>query len=281
LLLSGIGTPYDPATGQGTLGKNLTHQVPVGVGMFFEKPLNRFMGAASAGLSIGDFEGDVIDNSNLPFLRGGALTATSGGAQPISSFGGLPRQFKSRWGAEWKKASMDFYDRAAGIQGSGEHIPYRSNYIDLDPTYKDSAGEPLLRLTINWRENDRKLAEYLTAKAVEVARALGVKEINPTQALGDYNVTRYSTTHLQGGTIMSSTPDRGRRKSLLAALATAQSIRSRRLHVPESSLRKSHAHNPGPRVPRRRCHRRSLFEKTGIAGVTPAAAAIDSTFASE
>ena len=209
LLLSGIGTPYDPATGQGTLGKNLTHQVPVGVGMFFEKPLNRFMGAASAGLSIGDFEGDVIDNSNLPFLRGGALTATRGGAQPISSFGGLPRQFKSRWGAEWKKASMDFYDRAAGIQGSGEHIPYRSNYIDLDPTYKDSAGEPLLRLTINWRDNDRRLAEYLTAKAVEVARALGVKEINPSQGLGDYNVTRYSTTHLQGGTIMASSPDRG------------------------------------------------------------------------
>ena len=27
LLLSKIGTPYDPATGKGTLGKNLTHQV--------------------------------------------------------------------------------------------------------------------------------------------------------------------------------------------------------------------------------------------------------------
>jgi gluconate 2-dehydrogenase alpha chain len=165
LLLSGIGTPYDPATGTGTLGKNLTHQVTVNVSFYFEKPLNRFMGAASAGLTIADFEGDVIDNSNLPFLRGGNLTGTSGGAQPISAFGGLPRSFQSRWGANWKKASIDYYDRAAGIQGSAEHIPYKGNYLDLDSTYKDSAGEPLLRLTINWRDNDRKLAEYLPPKA--------------------------------------------------------------------------------------------------------------------
>ena len=31
LMLSGIGTPYDPATGKGTLGKNLTHQLQFGV----------------------------------------------------------------------------------------------------------------------------------------------------------------------------------------------------------------------------------------------------------
>jgi gluconate 2-dehydrogenase alpha chain len=121
----------------------------------------------------------------------------------------MPRSNNFRWGSKWKKAAIDYYDRAAGIQGTGEHTPYRTNYIDLDPTYKDGAGEPLLRLTLNWHDNDRKMAEFLTAKGVEVARALGVKEINPGQGYGDYNAARYQTTHVQGGTIMASSPDRG------------------------------------------------------------------------
>ena len=47
LLLSGIGEPYDPVTGKGTVGRNLNHQVIIpAVHIFLDKPLNRFMGAA-------------------------------------------------------------------------------------------------------------------------------------------------------------------------------------------------------------------------------------------
>jgi len=49
LLLSGLGDPYDPAAGTGTLGRNLTHQVQTGARSFFEKPLNRFMGVGQPG----------------------------------------------------------------------------------------------------------------------------------------------------------------------------------------------------------------------------------------
>ena len=60
LLLSGIGEPYDPATGKGVVGRNLTHQVSfTAATAFFEKPLNRFMGAAPAGMRIADFDGDT------------------------------------------------------------------------------------------------------------------------------------------------------------------------------------------------------------------------------
>ena len=45
--------------------------------------------------------------------------------------------------------------------------------MDLDPTYKDRFGDPLLRFTINWGENERKMAEFVTPKAVELARAHG------------------------------------------------------------------------------------------------------------
>ena len=50
---------------------------------FLEKPLNRFMGAGGTGIRMADFDGDVFDHSNLPFIRGGVIGATMTGTQPI------------------------------------------------------------------------------------------------------------------------------------------------------------------------------------------------------
>ena len=152
LLLSGIGEAYDPATGKGVVGRNLTHQISFSPAQaFFEKPLNRFMGAAPAGVRMSDFDADVFDHSNLPFLRGGTFAGIGTGFQPIVGFGAVPSSVKARWGAEWKKAAVYWYDRVGNVGFAGEHIAYKDHYMDLDPTYKDHLGDPLLRLTINWR----------------------------------------------------------------------------------------------------------------------------------
>ena len=67
LLLSGVGEPYNPSTGTGTVGRNLTHQVSFSpVLAFFEKPLNKFMGSGAAGVLIGDFSGHVLDHTATP-----------------------------------------------------------------------------------------------------------------------------------------------------------------------------------------------------------------------
>ncbi len=210
LMLSKAGEPYNAATGKGTLGKNLTHQISFWTAQaFFEKPLNRFMGSGGAGMRFADLDGDVFDHSNLPFLRGGMFGAIMTGQAPIATFGALPKSIKARWGSAWKKAAMEYYDHVGVVAYSGEHVPYKTNYFDLDPTYKNDAGDPLLRMTINWRDNERKMVEFMTAKGVEVARAMGAKEINPFPGYRDYDVTRYQSTHIQGGTMMASSPDRG------------------------------------------------------------------------
>jgi len=209
LLLSGIGEPYNPETGKGTAGRNLTHQVCFpGAITFFEKPLNRFMGSGAAGMCVSDFDGDLFDHSELPFLRGGNLLAYSFGYKPMTSFGVVPQTVKARWGSEWKKAAIDAYDRTASVVFIGEHLAYKGNCMDLDPTYKDHLGDPLLRMTIDWRDNERKMSEFVTPKAVELARAMGAKDITPFAGLGSYDATRYQTTHVQGGTIMGSSPER-------------------------------------------------------------------------
>lgn len=209
LLLSQIGEPYDPASGKGTVGRNLTHQVyyPAATA-FFEKPLNRFMGSGAAGVRIADFDGDLFDHSGLAFLRGGILLALSLGFRPIANFGVVPQSVKPKWGSEWKKAAVHYYDRTGNIVFHGEHLAYKGNFMDLDPVYKDHFGDPLIRFTLDWRENERKMAEFATAKAVEIARQMGAKEVTPFPGLRGYDATRSQSTHIQGGTIMGSSPDR-------------------------------------------------------------------------
>ncbi len=209
LLLSKVGEPYDPVTNRGTVGRNLTHQVSFpGAMLFFDQPLNRFMGSGASGITVSDFNGDVFDHSGLSFLRGGNLLAFSIGDRPIANFGTVPQSVKSNWGSEWKSKAVYYYDRVGSIIFQGEHFSYRGNYMDLDPTYKDHFGDPLLRLTLDWRDNERRMADFGTTKAIEIGRIMGAKEITPFPGLRNYDATRYQSTHIQGGAIMGSSPDR-------------------------------------------------------------------------
>lgn len=207
LLLSNIGTPYDPSSGKGTLGRHLTHQVSLGVTGFFEKPLNRFMGAGGSGTMVSDFDADNIDHAKLDFLRGGKFLAVPSGARPIASFGAVPASVHARWGSEWKKAALRYYDLAGGIIFEGEHMSYAGNFMDLDPTYKDHLGDPLLRFTLNWRDNERNMAAFGVAKAMEMLHAMGATDTSTPSPLQNYNATQYQATHIQGGTIMGKAPD--------------------------------------------------------------------------
>ena len=51
---------------------------------------------------------------------------------------------------------------------------------DLDPTYVDAYGQPLLRMTFDIRENERKMSVYLSKKIDEIAKATGADIAPPT-----------------------------------------------------------------------------------------------------
>ena len=207
LLLSKIGEPYDPATAKGQVGRNLTHQVLGSVQLLFDKPLNRFMGAGASGVMLGDLDADNFDHGPLDFIGGARVITSSTGARPIANFGVVPSSVTSTWGSEWKKAAIASFDRVGSIGAVGEHSSYRANYMDLDPRYRDQFGDPLLRMTIDYTDNERKLASYVAAKLAEIGRKMGASEVLLPGPLGRYDVVRYKATHIQGGTIMGATPE--------------------------------------------------------------------------
>jgi gluconate 2-dehydrogenase alpha chain len=208
LLLSGVGEPYNPTTGQGTLGRNLSHQVGSSVRGFFEKPLNSFMGSGPTGIDISDLDGDIFDHTNLSFLGGGVVHGSSHGDRPIANFGATPPSVRTKWGSDWKKAALGLWDHTGSVSFEADHFPYRGHYMDLDSTYKDAYGDPLLRMTLDWRENERKMVEFSIPKMTEIIKAMGARDITRSEPLGRYDTRRYQSTHVNGGTIMGHSPEK-------------------------------------------------------------------------
>ncbi len=208
LLTSGIGTPYDPATGKGAVGRNYCYQVGGGVQVFTkEHHINPFMGAGALSTNIDDFNGDNFDHTGLGFFGGAWISAGTSGGRPIGHHPVPPGT--PRWGAAWKKAVADWYGHAFAIGASGANYAHRSNYLDLDPTYRDALGRPLIRMTYNFRENDHRLAAYCAEVAARIGRAMNVTIVTkPDTRQRDFSVVPYQSTHNTGGTIMGSDPTR-------------------------------------------------------------------------
>ncbi len=220
LLLSKIGEPYDPVTAKGTLGKNLTHQVTSAApGMLvFDQRLNLFMGSGAVGPGIADFDGDLKEEPPEKLLRGGLfIRGSASGQGPVVSFGRIPQAEASRnWGSTWKKAAIRHWDRIGpGVNMRADHFAYKQNFMDLDPTYTDKWGDPLLRMTLDWTDYEiRQMAfgERIGSRLLEViAQVSGARliknETGTPRISHHYNAAPYITTHIQGGAIMGSSPD--------------------------------------------------------------------------
>jgi gluconate 2-dehydrogenase alpha chain len=206
LLLSQMGTLYDPQTETGSVGKNYCYQVGSGGSGFFEKTtFHRYMGSGANGYSMDDFNADNFDHSSLGFIGGGVISCGASGARPIQSLPvppGIPA-----WGAQWKAAIRKYYDRAISVGLQGESIAYRTHCLDLDPTYRDAFGQPLLRITFDWEDNERKMAAFGAAKIKDILQATGADIVAVGGGLPPhYDVSVYQSTHNTGGAIMGADP---------------------------------------------------------------------------
>ncbi len=205
LMLSGIGKPYDPVSGTGTLGRNYSYQTHGKVQMFFDdRTFNPFMGGGGRGTAIDDFNGDNFDHAGLEFIGGSYIAAQASGAAPIKSKQVPPGT--PGWGAEWKKAAAHYYNRSFGLNLHGGCQSYRDCYLDLDPTYRDANGLPLLRMTFDWHDNEKKMISHIVEKSAEIAKAIGPAKTGSHKLSAKYSIVPYQSTHNIGGAVMGDDP---------------------------------------------------------------------------
>jgi gluconate 2-dehydrogenase alpha chain len=69
------------------------------------------------------------------------------------------------------------YTHQVSMDAHGAHQSYRGNYLDLDPTYRDAYGQPLLRMTFDWQENDIKMNQFMVDKLSKIAQAMNPRPL--------------------------------------------------------------------------------------------------------
>ncbi len=207
MLLSGIGRPYDPVTRTGVIGKNYCYQTGTGATLFFEgRHFNPFMAAGGSTASVDDF------NINWEFDRGphgyvGGFNVSGGfnTALPIG-YRPVPRG-TPQWGKAWKAATAKWYQTAMNISASGSVMANRYNYYDLDPTYRNAFGQPLMRMTFDYKDNEHRIGRHAAEIVNGIARSMNPTTVNEAVARTQpWTVVPYQSTHNTGGTIMGTNP---------------------------------------------------------------------------
>jgi len=208
LMLSDIGEQYDPETRTGVIGKNFHGQFNITFlgarGFFDEKKFNLYMGAGALGGTMSDFAGDNFDHSDVDFINGGAIEIRQYGDGAIAS-NHVPKGTPS-WGREFKKNSIFYANRNLQIWYTPAIMSWWHNYLDLDPTYKDDFGDPLLRVTNKYTDHERNIAKFGIEKCKEIMEEMGADIIDLDNIPDEFDHI-YQGGHYAGGVVMGNDPE--------------------------------------------------------------------------
>ena len=80
------------------------------------------------------------------------------GAAITSTFGKAPA-----WSSHWKAFVKENADRWNIAYLQKTTLPYEDNVLDLDPAVKDTLGFPVIRITADNKDNERKLGAFIRA----------------------------------------------------------------------------------------------------------------------
>ncbi|QND23594.1 GMC family oxidoreductase (plasmid) [Rhizobium leguminosarum bv. viciae] len=207
MLLSGIGKPYDPLTSEGVVGRNFSFQTVSGADLWFEEDhINPFIGAGGLGSQIDDYNSDNFDHSSLDFIGGAGILTLSRDGTPIANANKLPPG-TPRWGSGFKRAYSNYYQNYGVLFNQGTSMPIKRGYLDLDPTYKDPFGLPLLRLTYDYARNDRAMATFTMNRAIQIGKRMGASQISAFNfAEKPFTTAIGASNHTIGGAVMGADP---------------------------------------------------------------------------
>ena len=124
-------------------------------------------------MALDDVDGDNFDHSGLGFLGGSRFACGHADGRPIG-YRPVPSG-TPQWGRAWKEATAKWYQTAMNIGASGSVMANRYNYFDLDPTYRNAFGLPLMRMTFDWQENELKQMRYMADLCEKIGKAMGGK----------------------------------------------------------------------------------------------------------
>ncbi|MFA9518382.1 GMC family oxidoreductase [Halopenitus sp. H-Gu1] len=171
-------------------------------GYFPETVWNRHTGPAAQGIILDDYVSAEFDSVEHGFVGGTTLSAENQYLPIEISQESLPDDVP-RWGQAYKDHLRE-WNQWGAVRIQSTNLPYSTNYIELDPSHTDESGEgmPVLRITYDLRENERRLHTFFRNKAEEI-----LEEMGATKTWGAPAFTGVGSSHDLGGCRMGEDPE--------------------------------------------------------------------------
>ena len=85
----------------------------------------------------------------------------------------------SGFGRDYKQAVVNSGLTQFAFSGFGEVLPYEDNQVSIDRNVVDTFGIPVLRISMEWKENEKKMIPDMGYAAAEMLEAAGGRNIRP------------------------------------------------------------------------------------------------------
>jgi len=84
-------------------------------------------------------------------------------------------------GSDWKRATAKWLpDRDGDRRQRQRHGPKAAIIAsDLDPTYRNAFGQPLMRMTFDYKENEHKMGRHAAGVINDIAKSMTPTKLNP------------------------------------------------------------------------------------------------------
>lgn len=159
---------------------------------------NPFMGPLVAASAIEDFSGELVHEYDPSVLWGAPIISWTGDYQPIEVAHAMPAA-APRWGSGFKQWMHENYRRVWAMYSQTANIPTTASYVDLDPVARDPFGQPVLRMTHEWGDADKRAVSFLLGIKRKIAKEIGlVTQWEEDPAPGYHLSTHEVGTHRMG-----------------------------------------------------------------------------------
>jgi gluconate 2-dehydrogenase alpha chain len=202
LLSTSKAYPKGLSNNHGQVGRNyMAHNTAQTVSAFFPgRKLNRWGSLQAQGVVFDDWADDSFDHTGLGFIGGGSIRGGMGlGA--IGAANALPPGAPT-WGSAWKAWLKDNANSTAIANAQCDSLSYEENYLDLDPTVRDRLGVPVLRITFDLGENEKRAAAFTAEKV-----AIWFKEAGASATWASPIRPVSLANHAYGGCRMGNDPE--------------------------------------------------------------------------
>jgi choline dehydrogenase-like flavoprotein len=195
--------PDGLANSSGLVGKHLMFNTYFGVNAQFELPLNEYKSVQNTRMML-DF---YATDPKRGFYGGGGIDARFGSYPIIFALGGLPPGSPA-WGEDFARSLARQFTRTMFFGTHGTSLPLDTNSVSIDPSLKDAWGLPCMQITYRDHPDDLKTAEFLGARALEIAQAAGALKVWPQPVAPQTNSVHMLGTCRMGNDPKSSVTDR-------------------------------------------------------------------------